>query len=80
MIVFDVLHLDGQDLTTLPYRDRRAALEDLRFTGADGRIVRTPAWMTSRRIRGLRRRQGMASRVWAKALTSPYQAGGAPGG
>ena len=76
MIVFDVLHLDGQDLTTLPYRDRRAALEDLRFTGADGRIVRTPAWTDIDGSAVFDVIRGMALEgVVAKALTSPYQAG-----
>lgn len=33
-VVFDVLHLDGHDLTLLPYEERRAVLESLRIRGA----------------------------------------------
>ena len=36
--VFDVLHLDGHSTRQLPYRDRRALLEDLALDG--------PAWQT----------------------------------
>jgi ATP-dependent DNA ligase len=38
-VVFDVLRRDGDDLTALPYRERRAGLERL---GLDG-----PRWTTS---------------------------------
>jgi bifunctional non-homologous end joining protein LigD len=33
LLVFDLLHLDGTSLLTLPYDDRRAALEDLDLAG-----------------------------------------------
>jgi bifunctional non-homologous end joining protein LigD len=38
--VFDLLHLDGRSTRPLPYRDRRALLEEL---GLDGSAWRTPA-------------------------------------
>ena len=40
--VFDVLHLDGQDLTSRPYTQRRAILEDLALSS--GPIVVPPVW------------------------------------
>lgn len=39
LYVFDVLHLDGRDLTRLPYEQRRSVLEEL---GLDGDAVKTP--------------------------------------
>lgn len=41
--LFDLLHLDGQDLTGLPYRTRRAILEDL-LPGQSGTVAVAPAW------------------------------------
>ena len=38
--IFDVLHLDGRSTRSLPYRERRARLEELRL---DGPAWRTPA-------------------------------------
>jgi bifunctional non-homologous end joining protein LigD len=40
LAIFDVLHLDGRDLTQLPYETRRAKLEEL---GLEGPNWRTPA-------------------------------------
>jgi bifunctional non-homologous end joining protein LigD len=40
--LFDVLHVDGQDLTSRPYAQRRALLEDLALSG--GPIVVPPVW------------------------------------
>jgi bifunctional non-homologous end joining protein LigD len=37
-LVFDVLHVDGVDVTALPYLERRAVLEDLKLEG--------PSWQT----------------------------------
>lgn len=37
-LVFDVLYLDGRDLTKLPYRERRAILDGLNLNG--------PSWQT----------------------------------
>ena len=76
LVVFDVLHLDGQDLTTLPYHDRRAALEDLCFSSTGGRVVRTPAWTDIDGPAVFDVVKSMALEgVVAKALASPYQAG-----
>ncbi|EFG79742.1 DNA polymerase LigD, ligase domain protein [Mycobacterium parascrofulaceum ATCC BAA-614] len=44
LVVFDILYLDGQDLTGMAYRDRRAALQAL---GADDlaiELATSPAW------------------------------------
>lgn len=41
--LFDCLHLDGHDLTGLPYRTRRAILEDL-LPGQGGTVAVAPAW------------------------------------
>jgi bifunctional non-homologous end joining protein LigD len=76
LFVFDVLALDGQDLTPLPYLQRRAVLDELRLDAAGPRLARSPAWpgldgaaaleiMDSLRLEG----------VVAKADHSPYQAG-----
>ena len=40
LLVFDVLHIDGWSTRTLPYRDRRALLDELAL---DGLAWRTPA-------------------------------------
>lgn len=76
LVVFDVLHLDGQDLTPLPYRDRRAALEDLPFAGAGGRVVPSPAWtnIDGAAVFDVVQSMGLEG-VVAKAVTSQYQAG-----
>jgi bifunctional non-homologous end joining protein LigD len=42
-VVFDLLHLDGRDLTEEPYADRRALLDGL---GLDGGSWQTPAYST----------------------------------
>jgi bifunctional non-homologous end joining protein LigD len=39
--IFDLLYLDGHDLTDLPYTERRAALEEL---GLDGESWQTPGY------------------------------------
>ncbi len=41
--LFDILHLDGRDLTALPYRQRRRVLEDL-LPGTSGPVAVPPAW------------------------------------
>jgi len=76
LFVFDVLNLDGQDLTALSYLQRRAVLDELGLDDAGPRLVRSPAWpgldgaaaleiMDSLQLEG----------VVAKAAHSPYQAG-----
>lgn len=41
--LFDCLHLDGHDLTALPYRTRREVLEDL-VPSRSGTLAVAPAW------------------------------------
>lgn len=41
--LFDCLHLDGRDLTALPYRMRRAVLKDLP-PARGGTVAVAPAW------------------------------------
>jgi bifunctional non-homologous end joining protein LigD len=72
-VIFDLLYLDGRTLCARPYRERRAALEDL---GLDG-----PAWRTPRHHVGDGRamleasgRQGLEG-VVAKRLGSRYEPG-----
>jgi bifunctional non-homologous end joining protein LigD len=72
-VIFDLLHLDGQRTTGLPYRRRRALLEALALAG--------PAWQVpAMRVGGGRdlvqatREQGLEG-VIAKRLDSPYRPG-----
>jgi bifunctional non-homologous end joining protein LigD len=72
--VFDLLHLDGEDTTELPYRRRRELLTEL---GLNGEAVRTPAnfpdadgWSVLRAAE-LSGFEG----VVAKLRNSPYRAG-----
>jgi bifunctional non-homologous end joining protein LigD len=44
LAIFDILHIDGEDLTSLPYSDRRESLESLRLSG--------PNWCTVASYRG----------------------------
>ena len=55
--VFDVLHLDGRSTRALPYRERRALLEELAL---DGPAWRTPASIVCRAVGGVRRRSRRA--------------------
>ena len=63
--VFDVLHLDGRSTRALPYRERRALLEELALDG--------PAWRTpgERRGRADRGRSSRASRSSGWKASSP---------
>ncbi|HEX9177275.1 MAG TPA: non-homologous end-joining DNA ligase [Mycobacterium sp.] len=78
LVIFDVLHLDGEDLTPLPYQDRRAALEDLALGGSNGgsRVVTSPAWtnIEGSAVFEVIEQMGLEG-VVAKATMSPYQAG-----
>lgn len=69
-IVFDILYLDGHDLMTLPYEERRAYLEGLALHG--------PAWRTSPTSlgdgRALLDMEGWEG-VVAKRLGSVYEPG-----
>jgi bifunctional non-homologous end joining protein LigD len=71
-IIFDVLELDGQRTTHLPYRERRRLLDGL---GLDG-----PSWRTSavfddgQLLFAVAQEQGLEG-VVAKRLASPYRSG-----
>jgi bifunctional non-homologous end joining protein LigD len=72
-VIFDLLHLDGRSTVELPYRERRALLEQLELNGP---AWQTPAYHTGNG-RGLlaataeRRLEGLL----AKQLESPYRPG-----
>ena len=73
LLVFDVLHLDGESLMPRSYDERRAALLDLRLRGA--------AWDTPRAVEGdgptileASREQGLEG-VMAKLRSAPYLPG-----
>jgi len=71
-IVFDVLELDGQRTTHLPYRERRRLLDGLDLDG--------PRWRTSavfedgEPLLAVAQEHGLEG-VVAKRLTSPYRSG-----
>ncbi|MDG4822957.1 non-homologous end-joining DNA ligase [Asanoa sp. WMMD1127] len=72
--LFDLLHLDGTDLTQLPYAERRDALQRLDITGDP---VDTPPYWTGDAGPALldaARELGLEG-VVAKRLDSPYQPG-----
>ena len=72
-IAFDVLSVDGKDLTKLPYRGRRGQLEALAFRG--------PNWATTPMSQGdgdamlAAMRERRFEGVMAKRLDSPYLPG-----
>jgi bifunctional non-homologous end joining protein LigD len=78
LVVFDMLHLDGQDLAPLRYLDRRAALEDLALGGrnAGSRVVTSPAWtnIDGSAVFEVIENPGLEAAV-AKAPVSAYQPG-----
>ena len=75
-VAFDVLHLDGRDLTALPYRDRRGILESLAVGGATPELATSPAWVEvdGREILEVMAEAGMEG-VVCKAPGSSYRAG-----
>jgi len=73
LMVFDVLRLDGQDLTELPWRERRAVLDRLALRG--------PTWQTPAIVEGdadaalaTAHRLGLEGIV-AKRVDAPYRPG-----
>jgi bifunctional non-homologous end joining protein LigD len=72
-LIFDLLYLDGRNTIELPYRERRALLEELGLQG--------PAWQTPRYHAGEGRELLTAAAeqhlegVVAKRLGSPYRPG-----
>jgi bifunctional non-homologous end joining protein LigD len=72
--VFDVLHLDGEDLAGRPYTDRRAALADL---GLDSAAVKVPPWfvgVAGSTIQATAAQHGLEG-VVAKRVASRYEPG-----
>ena len=76
LVVFDVLHLDGHDLTGLPYRERRGILEGLDLSEATPELAMSPAWpgIDGREVLQAMVDVGMEG-VVCKAPGSPYSAG-----
>src|SRR5207244_12961654 len=76
LMAFDLIWHDGRDLTSLPYTERRAALDAL---DVNGRFWQTPAW---RRGEGSALLQAAKEKalegVMAKRLDSPYSPGQRP--
>ncbi len=71
-MVFDVLRLDGHDLTRLPLRDRRALLESLEVPGP--RVVLSPVYPDGEALVRATREQGLEG-VVSKRVDSGYEAG-----
>ncbi len=72
LLVFDLLALDGLDVTSLPLADRRAALEALELDGAHWQVP--PTYDDGRALLEATRTQGLEG-VVSKRLTSPYRTG-----
>lgn len=71
-LAYDLLHLDGRSLLDAPYRDRRAALDDLT---AGGPWQITPWWSSGgREVLRASAEQGLPGIV-AKRAAAPYQPG-----
>ncbi|MGW5670261.1 non-homologous end-joining DNA ligase [Micromonospora sp. NPDC003776] len=74
LYLFDLLHLDGRDTTSLPYTERRAALAEL---GLSGESVETPPYWTGEAGRDLATAAaelGLEG-VVAKRLDATYEPG-----
>jgi bifunctional non-homologous end joining protein LigD len=73
--LFDVLEIDGRQVTDQPYRDRRGTLDELNLTGP---LVQTPPWFTDAErgqdLLAAARQAGLEG-VVAKRLQSPYRPG-----
>ena len=72
-VVFDLLHLDGHDLTRLPLADRRRLLEQVLEAGPRWRI--SPLHDDGPALRAAAIERGLEG-VVAKRLDSPYEPGG----
>jgi bifunctional non-homologous end joining protein LigD len=70
-MAFDLLSLDGEPLTDLPYRERRERLEGL---GLDGPTWRTPVSFADREPLLRATREQSLEGIVAKRLGSPYTA------
>ncbi len=76
LIVFDVLHLDGRDLTREPYRERRESLQSLDLDAVTPELATSPAWfgLDGRDVLQAMVTAGMEG-VVCNAVGSSYQAG-----
>ncbi len=72
LLVFDLLALDGLDVTSLALRDRRAALESLELDGPRWQVP--PTYDDGRLLLEVTRQQGLEG-VVSKRLSSPYRPG-----
>jgi bifunctional non-homologous end joining protein LigD len=72
LMVFDLLRLNGADLTGLPLTKRRANLEDIGLTGSHVQVP--PIYDDGVALQGATLEQGLEG-VVSKALTSRYSAG-----
>jgi bifunctional non-homologous end joining protein LigD len=72
--LFDVLFLDGEDLTGRPYTERRAALERLGVVGERVRVPRCYTGVTAEQMLACAVEHGLEG-VVAKRLTSTYAPG-----
>jgi bifunctional non-homologous end joining protein LigD len=72
-VIFDLLHLDGRDLTGEPYRRRRELLEELEL---EGESWRTPAYSTghARELLAAGRERGVEALI-LKRLDGGYEPG-----
>lgn len=75
-VMWDVLHLDGRDLTGRPYRERRGVLESLCVDSLAPQLATCPAWsdVDGAAVLDAMAQTGMEGTV-AKSATSLYQAG-----
>lgn len=71
-LAFDLVRLDGLDLTGLPWQDRRRALEDL--VDNDGRVQLSPVFDDGAELLAATREQGLEG-VVSKRRSSPYLPG-----
>jgi len=75
LYVFDCLHFDGQDLSTRPYIERRAALEDLGLPRT-GSVLVPPCWhdLDGQVLLDVTAQMGLEGAVFKRA-DSTYHAG-----
>lgn len=71
-LVFDLLRLDGHDLTGLPWRRRREALEEVLPPGATWQVP--PVFPDGRQLLAATAQQGLEGIV-SKRVDAPYRAG-----
>lgn len=72
-LAFDLLHLDGNDVTSLPYRDRRRLLESLVDGGKAWSVPASTVGEADTLLHLAEQRE--LEGIVAKRLTSPYLAG-----